>query len=96
MSLNTVFEAIQKLGHDEDFEPQSNPLFFPTIFSPGSNQKIEVLRQRVELGLPLWHEDDEKVCNVTGVGSDKQKPQVAMYGKTARYFASRRNKMLSD
>ena len=96
MVQDSIFEALKKYGHDEDYEPKPDSLFFPTMFSPGSDEKIEVLRQRVELGLPLWHEDDEKVCNVTGIGSDKQKPQVATYGKTARYFASRRNKMLSD
>ena len=95
MSLNTVFEVLKSLGHDEDFEPQSNALFFPTMFSPGSDQKIEVLRQRVELGLPLWHEEDEKVCSVTGLGADKQK-SASTYGKAATYFAPRRNKMLSD
>lgn len=92
----TVLEALTKYGHDEDFEPNANdPLFFGTMFSPGSNEKIEVLRQRVELGLPLWHKDDEKICNVTGLGADKQKAP-ATYGKSATFFAPRRNKMLSD
>ena len=95
MGVNTIFEALTKYGHDEDFEPKQDALFFPTMFSPGSDQKIEVLRQRVELGLPLWHEEDEKVCSVTGLGADKQK-SASTYGKAATYFVPRRNKMLSD
>lgn len=95
MGAKTIFEALTKYGHDEDYEPKPDTLFFGTMFSPGSDEKIEVLRQRVELGLPLWHKDDEKVCNVTGLGADKRKAQ-ATYGKTATMFAPRRNKMLSD
>jgi hypothetical protein len=95
VGAKTIFEAITKYGHDEDYEPKPDVLFFPTMFSPGSDEKIEVLRQRVELGLPLWHEQDEKICNVTGLGADKQK-SASTYGKTATYFAPRRNKMLSD
>jgi hypothetical protein len=95
MGANTIFEALKRYGHDEDYEPKPDALFFPTMHSPGSDEKIEVLRQRVELGLPLWHENDEKVCSVTGIGSDKQKPQSS-YGRATTYFAPRRNKMLSD
>lgn len=95
MSAKTIFEALTKYGHDEDYEPKPDSLFFPTMFSPGSEEKIEVLRQRVELGLPLWHEQDEKICNVTGLGADKQKAP-STYGKTAKYFVPCRKKILSD
>ena len=56
-SLN-VFEAILKYGHDEDFVPQASEDFQPTDAPAGSNEKIEELRRRVELGLPLWHTSD--------------------------------------
>jgi hypothetical protein len=95
MRFSTVFETLQNLGHDEDFEPTPNELFFPTMFGPGSGQKIDVLRQRVELGLPLWHPRDNPICSTAGVGADKQK-QECTYGKTAKCFAARRNKMLGD
>lgn len=95
MGAKTIFEAITKYGHDEDYEPKPDTLFFPTMFSPGSDEKVEVLRQRVELGLPLWHDNDEKICTVTGVGGDKSSAPSG-YGKTATYFAPRRNKQLSD
>jgi hypothetical protein len=41
---------------EEFFE--SRPNFEPTSAYPGSSDKIEVLRQRVALGSPLWHPDD--------------------------------------
>jgi hypothetical protein len=53
-----VFEAILKYGHDEDFAPAESNEFEPTDAPAGSPEKIEVLRRRVELGLPLWHAYD--------------------------------------
>jgi len=53
-----VFEAILKYGHDEDFDPIADLKFLPTDAPAGSQEKIEVLRRRVELGQPLWHNDD--------------------------------------
>jgi hypothetical protein len=54
-----VFEAILKYGHDEDWLPHDNqPNFESTDAPAGSPEKIEILRRRLELGLPLWHEND--------------------------------------
>ena len=53
-----VFEAILKYGHDEDFEPVAHSDFRATDAPAGSPEKIEALRRRVELGLPLWHDED--------------------------------------
>ncbi|MFN5062427.1 MAG: hypothetical protein ACK5GN_06235 [Pseudomonadota bacterium] len=53
-----VFEAILKYGHDEDFNPKPSPTFVATDAPAGSLEKIEILRQRVELGQPLWHDGD--------------------------------------
>ena len=53
-----VFEAILKYGHDEDFAPEVSGEFSPTDAPAGSPDKIEILRKRVELGVPLWHRDD--------------------------------------
>ena len=55
---NNVFEAILKYGHDEDFYPEETDDFEATDAPAGSDEKIEVLRRRVELGLPLWHSSD--------------------------------------
>ena len=57
-NIKNVFEAIIKYGHDEDFDPTESYEFAPTDAPAGSPEKIEVLRQRVELGLPLWHSND--------------------------------------
>ena len=57
-SIRNVFDAILKYGHDEDFTPVGGDEFSPTDAPAGSPEKIDVLRHRVELGLPLWHEED--------------------------------------
>lgn len=56
--VKNVFEAIIKFGHDEDYIPASTPEFEPTDSPAGSPEKIEILRRRIEMGLPLWHDDD--------------------------------------
>lgn len=56
--VRNVFEAILKYGHDEDFAPSADENFDATLAPAGSDEKIEELRRRVELGLPLWHQDD--------------------------------------
>ncbi len=57
-SCKNVFEAILRYGHDEDFVPQEDNGFARTDAPAGSQDKIEVLRRRVELGQPLWHGSD--------------------------------------
>ena len=57
-NVSNVFEAILKYGHDEDFVPAENDDFVPTDAPADSTAKIEELRKRVELGLPLWHQED--------------------------------------
>ncbi len=56
--VRNVFEAILKYGHDEDFTPAETEEFLSTSAPAGSRAKIEALRQRVEMGVPLWHDDD--------------------------------------
>lgn len=58
--VRNVFEAIVKYGHDEDFAPEATVEFEATNAPAGSDEKIETLRRRVELGLPLWHKEDRK------------------------------------
>lgn len=54
----SVLEAI-RLGI-WDFEPGSGPMvrIRPTGAMPGSNEKLEVLAERLRMGLPLWHPAD--------------------------------------
>lgn len=54
-----VFDAILKYGHDEDFNPTESVSDFRATNAPaGSPAKIEILRRRIEQGLPLWHNED--------------------------------------
>jgi hypothetical protein len=58
MSVRNLFETIEQTGNDEGFESCESPSFQGTAAAPGSLEKIEILRLRVELGLPLWHPAD--------------------------------------
>ena len=56
---DSVLEAI-KLGV-WNFEPKSVPEknFSETEAIPGSREKLSILAQRIEAGLPLWHSRDK-------------------------------------
>lgn len=56
--MRNVFEAILEFGHDEDFSPAESGDFRATEAPAGSNEKLEVLARRIQLGLPLWHPED--------------------------------------
>ena len=56
-NVRNVFEAILKYGHDEDFAPTKEG-FEATKAPAGSEDKIKILRRRVEQGTPLWHRND--------------------------------------
>lgn len=58
--IKNVFEAILEYGHDEDFVPHESDEFQATDAPAGSSDKIEMLRQRVLNGMPLWHQSDRK------------------------------------
>ena len=53
-----LFDHINSAGDCEDFEPKATEDFRKTSATPGTPEKLEVLRQRAEAGLPLWHRDD--------------------------------------
>lgn len=66
-NIKNVFEAILEYGHDEDFVPHETDEFSATDAPAGSDAKIEILRKRVEMGEPLWHElDREDYAGLTG------------------------------
>ena len=56
--MRNVFEAILTYGHDEDFVPDDSDQFAPTAAPAGSREKLDVLAQRVQMGVPLWHPED--------------------------------------
>ncbi len=56
--MRNVFDAILECGHDEDFMPAESDDFRPTEAPAGSREKIAILAERVQKGLPLWHHLD--------------------------------------
>ena len=56
--IRNVFEIIELYGHDENFEPQPTPEFTPTRAPAGSRQKLDILAERIQRGMPLWHPED--------------------------------------
>ncbi len=56
--IRNVFEIIELYGHDENFEPHVSEEFIPTAAPAGSRQKIDVLAERIQRGMPLWHPED--------------------------------------
>ena len=53
-----VFETILQYGHDESFAPVGTNDFTATDAPAGSRAKIDMLAQRIQMGLPLWHPED--------------------------------------
>jgi len=51
-------EIIELYGHDENFAPHVSEEFTPTAAPAGSRQKIDVLAERIQRGMPLWHPED--------------------------------------
>ena len=56
----SVLDAI-KLGI-WDYEPEGvdEDAFASTHALPGTNQKLAVLAERLQQGLPLWHDEDRR------------------------------------
>ena len=55
---NSVLDAIRAGIQDYEPDPVTAEEFESTRAVAGSWEKIEELRRRVELGLPLWHPHD--------------------------------------
>lgn len=66
--IRNVFEIIELYGHDENFEPHTTPEFVPTTAPAGSKQKLDILAERIQRGMPLWHPEDstESAANLVG------------------------------
>ena len=58
LKSTSVLDAIRE-GH-WDFEPRKTNQgeFDATRALPGTDAKLEILAQRIESGLPLWHPSD--------------------------------------
>jgi hypothetical protein len=67
--IRNVFEIIELYGHDENFEPQCTSEFIPTAAPAGSKQKIDILAERIQRGMPLWHPEDSTDSSEVLVGA---------------------------
>lgn len=56
--ISNIFSELLNKQHDEDFHPRADGRDLPTDAPPGSQEKIDVMRRRVEQGYNLWHKDD--------------------------------------
>ncbi len=56
--MRNVFEAILECGHDEDFAPVESDTYRATDAPAGSHEKLDVMAERIRMGVPLWHDDD--------------------------------------
>ena len=66
--MRNVFEAIKISGHDEDYEPATTEEFAATEAPAGSAEKLAVMAERAERGIPLWHDADRSdYSGLTGV-----------------------------
>jgi hypothetical protein len=47
-----------------DYEPEeaNSDEYSPTGAMPGTTAKLDVLAERLESGLPLWHPNDRRDC----------------------------------
>lgn len=65
-SKKSIRESHQSVLDWLAYEPKSDAKFPPTSAFPGSPEKIDVLAERYEQGLPLWHVQDFQHCGTDG------------------------------
>lgn len=66
MQRQSVLDAIK--SGDWNYEPEVSAAsegFDSTAALPGSDQKLEVLAQRIRAGLPLWHPNDRLTYSIS-------------------------------
>lgn len=61
-SIQEIRESHQSVLDWLAYEPNYDAQFPPTAAPPGSAEKIDVLAERYEQGLPLWHKCDFQYC----------------------------------
>lgn len=81
-----VFEAIHHQLGEFNFEPVRDTT--PTEACPGSIDKVEVLKKRIQNGEPLWHEQDKYDYE----GVEHSKVRVQQTGKIKRKKWTWKNK----
>jgi hypothetical protein len=63
-SKDQIKESQQSVLDWLAYEPDYEVKFPPTSAAPGSPEKIDVLAERYEQGLPLWHKCDFQYCEM--------------------------------
>lgn len=61
VKAQNIFEAIRKLRgthYEADFIPRVG---LPTLFEPGTAEKVDVIMERLERGEALFHPDDNTI-----------------------------------
>jgi hypothetical protein len=58
---SSIFDADRIFGRRADFDFNPRPADEATSLRPGSKEKVNLLRHRLETGQELWHPDDEPV-----------------------------------
>lgn len=60
MTPRSVLEAISQGFWDYEPQEAEEDEYVPTDAIPGSRQKLDILAERLESGLPLWHPEDRR------------------------------------
>ena len=59
----SILDAVQQGNWDYEPLPCSSLCYDPTTALPGSQEKLKVLCDRIQEGLPLWHPADRLEVN---------------------------------
>lgn len=70
---NDRYEYILRYGNHPMDAAVADTMFMATDAMPGSDEKVEILRKRAELGQPLFHENDR--VDFRGFGLYTQMPE---------------------
>jgi hypothetical protein len=57
---HSVLEAVRLGIWDFEVDEEAPQEFAATDAIPGSTEKLDILAQRIQLGLPLWHQNDRR------------------------------------
>ncbi|MFT5523558.1 MAG: hypothetical protein ACI9HK_001506 [Pirellulaceae bacterium] len=57
---HSVLEAIKMGIWDYEPDDSEEETYEPTVALPGTDEKLDILAERVALGLPLWHPGDRR------------------------------------
>lgn len=57
---NSVLEAIRKGIWDFEPDKTDQQEYSSTTALPGSDEKLDILAERIRRGLPLWHPGDRR------------------------------------